>query len=99
MPAQRGLIGRCLRERRVVLVGDVTQEPDYAATPATRDVRSELDVPVMRRRPTRGARSSVQSTEPDAFDEGDASMLALGRRTSSRPACASAPLRERLERA
>ena len=32
LPVERGLVGRCLRERRVVLVGDVRREPDYAAT-------------------------------------------------------------------
>lgn len=97
MPAHHGLVGRCLRELRVVLVGDVTREPDYAATPATRDVRSELDVPVIVDGRPWGA-LTIQSTEPNAFDEGDASII----RSAAHQLAAglrAAGLRERLERA
>lgn len=44
--ADAGLIGRALRERAPVLAGDVTREPQYRSTQATRDIRSELVVPI-----------------------------------------------------
>lgn len=96
-PAHLGLAGRCLRELRVVLVGDVTREPDYETTPTTQDVRSELDVPVVVDGRAWGV-LTVQSTQIDAFDEGDATML----RSASHQLAAGlrvAELRERLERA
>jgi diguanylate cyclase (GGDEF)-like protein len=97
MPTHTGLVGRCLRERRVVLVGDVTREPDYARTPATPDIRSELDVPVVVDGEPWGV-LSIQSTQPDAFDEGDASMLRSAAHQLS-AALRAALLRERLEHA
>ena len=97
LPAQRGLVGRCLREGRVVLAPDVAREPDYAATPATLDVRSELDVPVVVDGRPWGV-LSLQSTEAGAFDEGDASMLRAAAHQLS-AGLRSAMLRERLERA
>jgi HD-GYP domain-containing protein (c-di-GMP phosphodiesterase class II) len=81
----------------VVLVADVRQEPDYAGTPATADIRSELDVPVTVDGHPWGV-LSIQSNEPNAFDEGDASML----RSAAHQLSAGlrvALLRERLERA
>jgi diguanylate cyclase (GGDEF)-like protein len=97
IPSERGLVGRCLRERRVVLVGDVTREPDYAATPATDAVRSELDVPVIVDGHPWGV-LSVQSTDHNAFDEGEASMLRSAAHQLS-AGLRAAQLRERLERA
>jgi diguanylate cyclase (GGDEF)-like protein len=97
MPAHHGLVGRCMRERRVVLVGDVTLEPDYSATPATRDIRSELDVPVILDGVAWGV-LTVQSTQPNAFDDGDASMLRSAAHQLS-AGLRAAELRERLERA
>jgi diguanylate cyclase (GGDEF)-like protein len=97
MPAHHGLVGRCLRERRVVLVEDVTREPDYAGTPATPDVRSELDVPVIVDGNPWGV-LTVQSTQPSAFDEGDASMVRSAAHQLS-AGLRAAVLRERLERA
>jgi hypothetical protein len=97
MPAQRGLVGRCLRERRVVLAPDVTREPDYSGTPAALEVRSELDVPIIVDGQPWGA-LSVQSTQPNAFDEGDASMLRSAAHQLS-AGLRAALLRERLERA
>jgi diguanylate cyclase (GGDEF)-like protein len=70
----RGLISRCLRERGVVLVPDVSTEPDYIATPVTEATRSELDVPISVDGRLWGA-ISVQSEETDAFDEEDARLL------------------------
>jgi diguanylate cyclase (GGDEF)-like protein len=97
LPVNRGLVGRCVRERRVVLVADVTREPDYAGTPATLDVRSELDVPVIVDGRPWGA-LSIQSAEPGAFDDGDASMLRAAAHQLS-AGLRSAILREQLERA
>ncbi len=96
-PAERGLVGRCLRERRVVLAPDVMREPDYTATPATTDVCSELDVPVLVDGRPWGA-ITLQSTFAGAFDEGDVSML----RAAAHQLSASlrlATLHGRLERA
>ncbi|MEA2332794.1 MAG: hypothetical protein QOH58_2932 [Thermoleophilaceae bacterium] len=93
----RGLVGRCLREGRVVLAPDVTREPDYAGTPAAADIRSELDAPLMV-----GGRAwgvlTVQSTEPNGFDEGDVTMLRAAAHQVS-AALYSALLHEQLERA
>ena len=97
MPAHHGLLGRCLRERRVVRVGDVTREPDYTNTPETRDVRSELDVPVIVDAEPWGV-LTVQSTQSSAFDEGDASMLRSAAHQLS-AGLRAALLRERLDRA
>ncbi len=73
-PAGRGLVGRCLRERRAVLASDVAAEPDYFSVPATREVRSELDVPVEIDGRPWGA-ITLQDTEPGAFDQADARLL------------------------
>jgi diguanylate cyclase (GGDEF)-like protein len=97
MPAYHGLVGRCLRERRVVLVGDVTREPDYTPTHATQEVRSELDVPVIVDGTPWGV-LTVQSTQPGAFDEGDASMLRSAAHQLS-AGLRAALLRERLDSA
>jgi diguanylate cyclase (GGDEF)-like protein len=96
-PRDAGLIGRCLRENRPVLVGDTTTEPDYRATSATARVRSELDVPVRVDDRIWGA-INVEETKLEAFDEEDVRMLStvadlLG------AALRSAALYERLERA
>jgi diguanylate cyclase (GGDEF)-like protein len=72
--ADRGLVGRCLRERAAVLVGDVTGEPDYYSTQATREVSSELDVPIEINGLPWGA-ITVQDCSPAAFDETDAQLL------------------------
>ena len=72
--ADRGLVGRCLRERGSVLVGDVTGEPDYYSTEATREVCSELDVPIEIDGLPWGA-ITVQDCSPGAFDEVDAQLL------------------------
>jgi hypothetical protein len=97
IPVTRGLVGRCVRERRVVLAPEVAREPDYAGTPATLDVRSELDVPIIVDGRAWGA-LSVQSTEPSAFDDGDANMLRAAAHQLS-AGLRSAILREQLDRA
>lgn len=74
-PADRGLIGRCVRERRPVLTGDVSTEPDYYVTPGTGSVRSELDVPVEVGGRPWGA-ITLQDDRLGAFDDEDARLLA-----------------------
>jgi diguanylate cyclase (GGDEF)-like protein len=73
-PADAGLIGRCLREERPVLAGDVNREPDHQPSPATRDMRSELDVPVWVNGDCWGA-ITAQDGRSDAFDQDDVELL------------------------
>jgi len=44
--ARLGLIGRAVRQRAPVIVGDVRAEPDYRMTDETRAVRSEVCMPL-----------------------------------------------------
>jgi diguanylate cyclase (GGDEF)-like protein len=74
MPRAAGVIGRCLRERRPVIVGDVREEPDYVAKPETADVRSELVVPLWVGDELWGA-IDIEEERPDAFDEDDARLV------------------------
>jgi diguanylate cyclase (GGDEF)-like protein len=75
-PRGRGLIARCLREGRAVIAADVSREPDYHPTPVTQATRSELDVPVIVDGHPWGA-ITVQSVQPDAFDEEDVRVVGL----------------------
>jgi diguanylate cyclase (GGDEF)-like protein len=96
-PAGRGLISRCLRESGAVLALDVRREPDYHPTPVTATTRCELDVPVVVDGRNWGA-ITVQSVEPEAFDEEDALLLrAVADQLGA--ALRSATLYEQLERA
>ena len=67
-PATHGLIGRCLRTQRPVLVDDVAAEPDYQPRPRRPTCRSELVVPLwvggraVGRDQHRGARDRTRST-------------------------------------
>ncbi len=72
--ADDGLIGRCLRERHVVLVNDIAQDPDHTTGPETRDVRSELVAPVIVGGALWGAINCAE-TQVSAFDEDDARLL------------------------
>jgi diguanylate cyclase (GGDEF)-like protein len=74
MPRAAGVIGRCLRERRPVIVGDVRDEPDYVAKPETADVRSELVVPLWVGDELWGA-IDIEEERPNAFDEDDARLV------------------------
>ena len=73
-PIESGLIGRCLRERRAVLSGDVRGESDYRLVPGMVDVRSELAVPIWVGEELWGA-IDVEEVRGDAFDEDDARLL------------------------
>jgi len=73
-PRAAGVIGRCLRERRPVMVGDVREEPGYVTTPETEDVRSELVVPIWVGEELWGA-IDVEEVRARAFDEDEARLL------------------------
>ena len=96
-PIGSGVIGRCLRERRSIVVNDVSRDPDYFAAPATEAVRSELVAPIWVGPELWGA-LDVQEVTENAFDESDARLIEtvtdqLG------AALRSALLYEQLERA
>jgi diguanylate cyclase (GGDEF)-like protein len=73
-PAGLGLIGRALRERQVVISGDVRAEPDYRDTPETVSVRAELCAPLWAGDHLWGA-INVEDTRPEAFDTDDAQLV------------------------
>ncbi|WP_372790638.1 GAF domain-containing protein [Paraconexibacter sp.] len=96
-PRTAGVIGRCLRERRTLLVNDVHEEPGYRSAPETQEVRSELCTPLWVADELWGA-LDVEEVAPAAFDEDDARLLAtVADQIGS--AMRSALLYERLERA
>ena len=95
-PRAAGLIGRCLRERRAVIVRDVSEEPDYCITAETADVRSELVVPLWMGDELIGA-LNLEEVRHGAFDEDDARLVrTIADQIGS--ALRSATLFERLER-
>ncbi|MEA2375598.1 MAG: hypothetical protein QOD53_2061, partial [Thermoleophilaceae bacterium] len=92
-----GVIGRCLRERRTIVVGDTSRDPDYFAAETTGSVRSELVSPIWVGSELWGA-IDIQEEAAEAFDETDARLIEtvadqLG------AALRSATLYEQLERA
>jgi HD-GYP domain-containing protein (c-di-GMP phosphodiesterase class II) len=96
-PRDAGLIGRCLRERRGVLVGDVRAQPEYRPTPETEAVSSELIVPLWVGEELWGV-INLEETRRDAFDADDLRLVeTLADQVGS--ALRSAFLYERLERA
>ena len=72
--ADAGLIGRCLREGAPVLAADVTREPQFRGTEATRAVRSELAVPVRVGDRTWGA-INLEDTALDYFTSDDVGVV------------------------
>ncbi len=46
-PLSRGLLGRCAREKRPILVHDVTKDIDWVANPLLPETKSELVVPIL----------------------------------------------------
>ncbi len=96
-PREVGLIGRCLREGRPVVTGDVLAEPDYLPTPETVAVRSELIVPLYVAGELWGV-LNVEELEVDAFHEDDVRLMqTMADQVGS--ALRSASLYEQLERA
>jgi putative nucleotidyltransferase with HDIG domain len=69
-----GLIGRCLRERRPVIEGEVTEHEDYMVTAETGEVRSELVVPLWVGDTLWGA-INIEEVQPHAFDEDDVRLV------------------------
>jgi diguanylate cyclase (GGDEF)-like protein len=96
-PRDEGLIGRCLRTKRPVLVEDVHGHPDYNATDETTDVRSELIVPLWVGEELWGV-INLEELEPAAFDEDDMRLVeTVADQVGA--ALRSASLYEQLERA
>ena len=73
-PVESGLIGRCVRERRPVISGDVHSEADYRLVPFMVDVRSELCVPIWVGEEIWGA-IDIEEIHPSAFDEDDVRLV------------------------
>jgi diguanylate cyclase (GGDEF)-like protein len=73
-PRAAGVIGRCLRERRPVIVDDVREEPGYVARPEAEGVRAELVVPLWVGDELWGA-IDVEEATPRPFDEDDARLV------------------------
>lgn len=72
--ANVGLVGRALRERSVVIVGDVLAEPDYRPIDESGAVRSELCVPLWCGDELWGI-LDIEDHRPDAFDADDAHLV------------------------
>jgi HD-GYP domain-containing protein (c-di-GMP phosphodiesterase class II) len=96
-PVEAGLIGRCLRTGRPVVVDDVRSQPDYAPTRETANVRSELIVPLRVDGEPYGV-INIEEVRPAAFDEDDVRLLQTVADQAG-AALRSAALYERLERA
>ena len=73
-PRAAGVIGRCLRERRPVIIPDVREETGYVASPETEDVRAELVVPLWVGEELWGA-IDVEEVRTHAFDDDDARLV------------------------
>ncbi len=96
-PRDAGLVGRCLRERTVVLCNDVSADPHYRRTPETGDTRAELVAPVVVGDRLWGC-LNIEEARVDAFDEEDARLLrTVAEQVGS--ALRSAELYAQLERA
>ncbi|MBN2118734.1 MAG: substrate-binding domain-containing protein, partial [Anaerolineales bacterium] len=68
------LTARVARERQVLLVDDVRDEPDWQPLPLLSQVRSKLAAPIIQADKTIGV-LSVYSEQAGGLDEGDADML------------------------
>jgi signal transduction histidine kinase len=67
VPVGNSISGRAIREKRTIIVGDVTKEPEYQL--ATESIRSEIAVPILLGDDNDLAIGvlNVESTEEDAF--------------------------------
>jgi len=95
--ARVGLLGRALRERDLVRVGDVRREPDYKLTPETLDTRSEMCVPLFAGGEVWGV-MDIHHESVDAFDADDAVFVCMVADQVGQ-ALRSASLYQQLERA
>ena len=66
IPFERGVCGRCARERTTQVVADVTRVPCHIACSST--TRSEIVVPLLDARGELRAVLDIDSDLPDAFD-------------------------------
>jgi diguanylate cyclase (GGDEF)-like protein len=73
-PRDVGIIGRCLREGRVILANDARSDPDFRTTERAGETRSELCAPLWVGDDLWGV-INVEETRRDAFDEDDARAL------------------------
>lgn len=73
IPFDRGVCGRCAREKRTQVVADVRQLPYHIACSAT--TRSEIVVPVLDARGEVRAVLDIDSDLPAAFDRVDQEAL------------------------
>ena len=69
-----GILGRCIQEGRSVLVAEVNREPQYRGTDATRDIRSELAVPIIVAGKPWGV-INLEDVSAEAFSPDDARLL------------------------
>lgn len=72
IPIDRGLMGAACRDRRPVLVNDVSADPRYLPTPGIEGIVAELAVPILHGDRVVGV-LNVESSEP--FDQEDADDL------------------------
>jgi L-methionine (R)-S-oxide reductase len=72
IPVDRGICGRAAREKRTVIVDDVTADPSYLA--CSLETRSEIVVPIMWGGQVLGE-IDIDSDVPAAFAEGDRRFL------------------------
>jgi sigma-B regulation protein RsbU (phosphoserine phosphatase) len=72
----QGIVGRAVRERRVVIVGDVSRDPDYYVSDALPGPQpgSEIAVPLVYEDRIIGV-IALESGRLDAFDPGDGRLL------------------------
>jgi signal transduction histidine kinase len=73
-PADRGITGAALRERRAQLVNDVRSDPRYLPPPLPIDVECELAVPIVHRSEAFGV-VNIESREP--FDADDLASIQI----------------------
>ena len=72
--ADAGIMGRCIREGGPVLVDEVSREPQYRSTDATRDVRSELAIPILIAGEAWGV-INLEDVNVESFTPDDARLL------------------------
>ncbi len=73
--AQRSLVCEAARTRQGVIVGDITNTPEYKLTPLMPDARSEMAVPMVVADRLIGV-LDIQSPKVDHFDEADIRVMA-----------------------
>jgi L-methionine (R)-S-oxide reductase len=73
IPFEKGVCGRCARERLTQIVPDVSQAPDHIACASS--TRSEIVVPVFDKEGRVRAVLDVDSDTHGAFDQSDARAL------------------------